>query len=517
MVISSCDLHQQKQNELIEPDVEAFQNTNLEMIKGEIVPIINGSYGDVDSGMYAEYYYPGNQTNLPLVVIAHADNDDNPNFGPSNYQALGTALAEQGSFVVSIDRRSLPNLDEGVIQMYDLLQTHLKYIYNVWNGEILNIGQSIINENQTPLIAHDVMLIGHSAGGRAFIFKGKSAVNDLSLQLKAIIGIAPTMHAGVLDFDIFDIPFFIIQGNSDADANECMHYGNTLTSPIDWKLAKVPVLENEKAAIHGGAERAYILLNVGEHWIQDLPTRTIEYCKAILSAFLKGDRSSFDNTFRYQIDNIDNSNILYWNNEDAMYFEANTGVLPAGSKFATIFADGINYEKIQSNLLLGSTLQTKSLHFSNVLKATLGLNAVEGNRLKFMLSEPTSNANYVRFNAGELFDFSTEDYNVEGINPRIRLIYSGNFKRPLTSDWMQMVSYSFRVNGLNCGKIQNAPIHPFSLAGCNPKRNIMQTYVIGLNEFTGGAIGADVIGIEFDFTNTLGSKRLVFDDLAFMN
>lgn len=454
----------------------------------------------MQENMIGRYYYPARGEDLGVVVIAHADGKTH-----LQYDDLATSLAQSGVFVASIDRTILDNLDDGVLQYYDLLQHHLKYLFKELNNETLSTTQFPFKDPESPtVLSHKVMLVGHSAGGRATFYRGKSAVNDLmGLDLKAIVGIAPTL--GPLDGaypDLDDLPAFILQGNADTDnifapGTEEIHFDYSNVA-----RAKVGLLEQPN-----GSERAYILVS-GPHAIQD-SNDVVAYIRFISKAFLKNDRGSFDQYIRFQSTPYVNpatgfetySNILYWNDGDHKVFRALTGFIPVGWNFSTLIVNKLETTKAPAQTLLGTPDATKTLHFSKALKVveyTSQDPSSKGVRtLKFLFNQPVADASYLRFNAGQLFKYETESYSSEGINALIRLHYDGGG----TSEW--------RLLSEICGAITSAELVFID-------RNIMKTYVIPLDAFAAGPVGAAVSGVEFDLTDVLHRKRLMLDDMAFM-
>lgn len=506
--ISSCDLELDGQNEVIEPNAQTVQK--LVPIPTEISLIQTGTYNETalingqEVGLSGKYYYPTLGTDLPLIIIAHAEGRD-----MTDYDQLGNNLASDGFYLVSINRGALENSSTGDEMFYEFLQKHIKHIYKEENGdgEILSVNSfPLKNLGAFTRLNHSVALIGHSKGGDLMFRSGKDAINDLmGLDTKALIGLAPS--GDFSDIDVFDIPFFIIQGRGDNNLGACGVFG--IESEED---SRVGIFESG-TDIHNGVERAYIS-TPDQHYLENSGP-SIEYSNAIARAFLKNDRTDFEDIIRRQVIPDNFVNILYWNNQDDLYYNANVNdILIAGSKYVTKFSVGLTLYEGPAQLALGSKWDTRTLHFSNVLKIQSQRIAFQNTEqqvpllknpithsLKFILSESAADANFVRFNAGELFKFDTQNFSDIGVNPRVRLIYTN--PEGATSNWINM-------SDLTCGKIENEQFF-----FC--PRNIMQTYVIGLDEFTGGPADADVIGVEFDFTNTLGSKRLVFDDLAFMN
>lgn len=477
----------------------------------QLVDVVTSEYqvdGTIEIGgmpeiMVGKYYYPLGGEDLGVVVIAHADGANH-----LSYDGLATSLAESGFFVASIDRIILDSLDDGVIQFYDLLQFHLKYLFQEFNNETLSTHQFPIKDIASPtILSHQVLLLGHSAGGRATFYSGRSAVTDLrGLQLKAILGIAPTL--GTLDGQIpnlDNLPTFIIQGNADAD-NVIIGFEEVHFNYSNIATAKVGLLEDPN-----NSERAYILVS-GSHLIQNQDD-VVAYAVFIARAFLGGDRSAFDEYIRYQstpyanpVNGVETySNILYWNDGDQKVFRASTGVIPAGWNHSTLITTNLSLAKAPAQTQLGTPDDTKTLHFSKTLK--VGRSSRGGQtpplkntqRLKFLFNQSVTGASYLRFNACQLFFFEYQGHSNEGIDPLIRLIYAGEGSP--TSEWRSLSHVDERVVTADLVLID---------------RNIMKTYVLSLDAFLEGPVGTAIAGIEFDLTDALGTKKLMLDDMAFM-
>lgn len=471
------------------------------------------------------YYYPNtdNKGNLPLIIINHGDG-----YNKGHFEGLARDLALEGFFVATIDKypSSASFIDEDNAYHKILIQKHIIGLYKLMNGEHYSTTSWPMKDPGSPsLIGKDILLIGHSAGGSGILHRGEPAVSELqgALSLKAIIGIAPTFNKVYGQYpQLTQTPFFIIQGNKDTDGgDENKHY----SLDNDFR-GKVGYLEN--GALSGSVERAYILVPGGHgiasnHNSNDARPDVSFYCQAIAKKFLKNNTTDFNDYIREQNFSDYNgkwSNILYWNDADDIYYRAtNTGYLPNGMLYATRSSEGLVLEEKPANLLLGSTAATKNLHWSDVLTVKKenvvhpGIPPVKTRRtLRFTFSENVSiTKSKLRFNAGKLYNFDIETYNDDTIDPAIRLVYPPQHKYDTTnvSNWVQM-------SDMVCGAINSA-----EFGNINPtesiERNIMNTYVVDLSVFDEAPAGASIVAVEFDFSDTIGEKTLVLDDLGFMD
>lgn len=485
------------------------QESNIDDFNFEIA--ILSDYYDAGSMMhegesvdlFGKYYYSALGLNKPLIVIAHADGTS---VDLDSYESMAMELANKGYFVASVDRKGIGfDGHNSVTSFYELLQKHLKALYLQFNGTTLYTNSLPYANPAIPdVISHDVMLIGHSAGGRAVFYEGKSAVQSLKgLSLKSMVGIAPTLGLmpGNVKPDVSGIPHFIIQGRND---NEYLPGYNVHFSIDNPYMSKVGLFET---TLGWGAERGYIL-TPGNHLIQENSnTKTI--ISSIADAFLINDRNEFDDLIRYQTSADPEWNILYYRNSDDIYYQGSSGgwVFP-WMLYTTKTTQGLITSEHYSQNLLGTGDDTKILHWTNALKIRsqyVGIGWVTSKpptrTLQFDLSVdyPYNTGHYLRFNAGQLFNFDYQVFSNVGIDPTIQLIYDDG-----------SVSNAILMSHLDCGPIRAEQITVV-------ERNIMQTYVVPLSEFRNRTGASHIDKVKFSFGSSIGTKTVIMDDLGFMD
>jgi len=485
ILFTSCKnsvLDELEQQQQLNQKQANIQNIGLnQLIKTDKVFYAN--WNGANTPFYSRHYYPTNTLNLPVVVISHADGTDQDY---KDYDALGFALAAQNMYVISINRGFTNDMNE-YDDFDELLTTHLKKLYLDKNGQTLPVVQGGGFQIIKPL-STNVMLFGHSAGGRATMYKGKSVIETLNLNLKAIVGLAPTMNgqAPLLS----NTPFFIIQGNSDRDGGYCNHYEKAVN--IFNARPKVPLFEGYA----GNGERAYVMVS-GGHYIEG-DSRVVNLTKAIALAYLKNNKTLFNEHIRHQTNKLNNTWVQYWDNgnQETVYT-----ALPFGQT-STLTPNGVNLSQNMAYRHLGDDAErTSTLHHSYTLKVTKNLFQLGTQTASFKLVFPgtVQYKQHLRFRAGQLFDFTQgETYSAAGIDIRIRLIYKG-FGRNRFSSWAYMSDV--------CGKVSN----PYTSL-C--PRNIMTSYVMPLSAFDYN--GQQISGVEFDLGGDF-NKTLMIDDIAFTN
>ncbi len=435
----------------------------------------------------SRHYYPSNGLNLPVVVIAHADGASQDY---TDYDNIGFALAAQNMYVISINRKSY---DMGAYHTFDaLLTAHLKRLYLDKNGQTLPLSTTSSDNGFQILrpLSKNVMLIGHSAGGRAMLYKGPSIIQNLHLDLKAVVGLAPTMNPEAPVFS--NVPFFMIQGTADTDGGICNHYQKA--SNVFDARAKVPVFEGYAG---NQAERAYIMLHAA-HYMEG-NSKVVALTKAIALAYLKTNRTLLNQYIRNQTNKLEGTWVQYWDNENQ---EVVYNALPVFGQASppTLTANGVYLSQNAAYRHLGNDPErTSTLHRSYALKITKNIFQLGKHQASFKIVFPQTiqNRQYLRFRAGELFDFTQrEDYSAEGLDIRIRLIYKGIYRNSV-SKWASMSNV--------CGKV----INPHTLL-C--PRNIMSSYVMPLTAF--GYNGQQISGVEFDLGGDF-NQTLMMDDIAF--
>lgn len=473
------ELEQQKQ-------INQKQRTAQNLVLNQLVKtdkVFYDNWNGSSKPFYSRHYYPTNTMNLPVVVISHADG---LNQDYKDYDALGFALAAQKMYVISINRKS--NGMHSYDGFDELLTAHLKRLYLDKNGQTLPTGPGGDFQIIKPL-SKNVMLFGHSAGGRATLYKGKSVIQNLNLNLKAVIGLAPTMNISAPA--LYNVPFFIIQGTGDTDGGYCRHYEKS-TNAFNAR-AKVPIFEGYS----GSSERAYIMLNAAVgHYIED-HTNVVTLTKAIALAYLKNNKTLFNQHIRYQTNKLTSTWVQYWDNgNNEIVYAANPFVQPS-----TLTPDGVNLSQTMSYYHLNNDPErTSTLHRSSTLKITKNIFQIGTPRASFKVVFPQTmqNKQHLRFRAGQLFDFTQgEAYSNAGIDIRIRLIYKGLLGRKNVSEWAYMSDV--------CGKVINPHI-------LNCPRNVMTSYVMPLTSFNYS--GQTIAGVEFDLGGDF-NKTLMIDDIAF--
>ncbi|OJJ14903.1 hypothetical protein BKI52_40830 [marine bacterium AO1-C] len=475
------ELEQQKQ---VNQNQANIQNLGFNLLQ-KTDKVFYANWNGANTPFYSRHYYPTNTFNLPVVVISHADGT---NQDYKDYDAIGFALAAQNMYVISINRKS-NDMDE-YDDFDELLTAHLKQLYLDKNGQTLPVVQGGGFQILKPL-STNVMLFGHSAGGRATLYKGKSVVQSLNLNLKAVVGLAPTMNVGAPSLG--NTPFFIIQGTGDMDGGPCRHF-EKVTNTFNAQ-AKVPIFEGYS----GNAERAYVLLNsiISGHYIED-DSKVVTLTKAIALAYLKNNKTLFNQHIRHQSNKLAGTWVQYWDNANQ---ETVYTALPFGQT-STLTPNGVFLSQNLAYRHLGNDPErTSTLHRSYTLKVTKNIFQIGNPAASFKIDFPgtVQFKQHLRFRAGQLFDFNQgENYSATGIDIRVRLIYKG-IGRNAVSSWANMSAV--------CGKV----INPNTI---NCPRNVMTSYVMPLSAF--GYNGQQITAVEFDLGRGF-NKTLMLDDIAFTN
>lgn len=471
------ELDQQKQANQTQANI---QNIGLnQLVKTD--KIFYDTWNGANTPFRSRHYYPSNTLNLPVVVISHADGVGQDH---TDYDALGFALAAQNMYVISINRGFANGMNE-YDDFDELLTKHLKKLYLDQNGQVLPLVQGG-GFQLIKTLSTNVMLFGHSAGGRATLYKGKSVIESLNLNLKAVVGLAPTMNTAAPSFN--NTPFFIIQGTADQDGVLCAHYRKT--SNIFSAASKVPIFEGYS----GNGERAYIMVD-GGHFIE-ASNRVVTLTKAIALAYLKNNKTLFNEHIRYQSNKIPFTWVQYWDNgnNETVYTALPFGQTPTLTSNGVLLSQNLAYRHLGND-----PERTSTLHSSYTLKVTKNFFQIGTASFKVTFPESVQYKQHLRFRAGQLFDFTQgESYSDAGIDIRIRLIYK-NSGRSRYSSWANMSDV--------CGKVINP-----NMAQC--PRNVMTSYVMPLTSF--GYNGQEIAGVEFDLGGNF-NKTLMMDDIAFTN